>query len=126
MIPISVVMPAYNTPVDILREAVESILNQSFSEYEFIIVDDDSTKTETISYLNSLEDTRIRIIRNEANVGATKSLNIGFKAAKGQYIARMDSDDISLPNRLEKQFVFMESHSGMFWGSELALGSRHI
>lgn len=109
MITISVVMPTYNTPVDILREAVESILWQTFRDFEFIIIDDGSTN-DSVDYLNRLEDKRIRLIRNPENIGITKSLNIGFRAAQGKYIARMDSDDISLPARLEKQYAFMEIH----------------
>lgn len=109
MIPISVVMPTYNTDVPMLKEAVESILNQTFGEFEFIIIDDGSTN-ESTAYLDSLTDPRIRIIRNEINLGITKSLNIGFRTAKGKYIARMDADDISLPIRFEKQYAFMESY----------------
>lgn len=109
MISISVVMPAYNTPVVILREAVESILSQTFRDFEFIIIDDGSTN-DSVDYLNRLEDKRIRLIRNPENIGITKSLNIGFRAAQGKYIARMDSDDISLPTRFEKQYAFMERH----------------
>jgi len=109
MISISVVMPTYNTPVVILREAVESILWQTFKDFEFIIIDDGSTN-DSVDYLNSLEDKRIRLIRNPENIGITKSLNIGFRAAQGKYIARMDSDDISLPTRFEKQYAFMERH----------------
>lgn len=110
---ISVVMPTYNTPVSFLQEAVESILNQTFPDFEFIIVDDGSTN-ESVEYLNNIRDQRVRIIRNPVNIGITKSLNIGFKAAKGKYIARMDSDDISLPERFEKQYDFMESHPDVF------------
>ena len=106
---ISVVMPTYNVSVPILKEAVKSILNQSFREFEFIIIDDASTDG-TWDYLNSLDDKRLKLIRNETNLGITKSLNIGLRAAKGKYIARMDSDDISLPMRFEKQYKFMESH----------------
>ena len=95
-------MPVYNTPVDVLKEAVDSIVNQTFTKYEFIITDDYSTLSETEEYLKSLADSRIRIIKNPENLGITKSLNIAMRAAKGKYIARMDSDDISLPSRLEK------------------------
>lgn len=110
MISISVVMPTYNTPVAFLEEAVGSILSQTFSDFEFIIIDDGSTDDSRF-YLENLQDERIRLIQNPENFGITKSLNIGFKAAKGKYIARMDSDDISLPTRFEKQFAFMERHS---------------
>ena len=107
---ISVVMPTCNTPVVFLKEAVESILNQSFYDFEFIIIDDGSSN-EAPSYLDSLSDPRIRLIRSATNLGITKSLNIGFRAATGKYIARMDADDISLPDRLRIQFDFMESNS---------------
>ena len=106
---ISVVMPVYNTDVSILQEAVGSILGQTFQDFEFIIVDDCSSSPAR-DYLQALPDPRVRLLRNETNQGVTKSLNRGFRAAKGKYIARMDADDISLPQRLEKQYAFMESH----------------
>lgn len=109
MVTISVVMPVYNTPISFLKEAVDSILNQTVQDFEFIIVDDGSAN-EIKEYLEGLTDPRIRIIRNETNIGITKSLNIGFKTAHGQYIARMDADDISFPKRFEKQLAFMESN----------------
>ncbi len=106
---ISVVMSSYNTELSMLKEAVESILNQTFRDFEFLIIDDGSTDGSD-QYLKSLSDERVKIIQNPQNIGITKSLNIGFKAAKGKYIARMDADDISLPTRLEKQYEFMEAH----------------
>ena len=110
MIPISVVMPTYNTPAEYLKEAVESILKQTFSDFEFIIIDDCSSLEESVQYLDTLEDPRVKILRNSENLGITKSLNIGLEEAVGKYIARMDSDDISFPERLKKQYVFMETH----------------
>ncbi len=112
MVSVSVVMPTYNTPVPFLREAVDSILQQTFRDFEFIIIDDGSTD-DSVAYLQSLRDKRVRLIRNPKNLGISKSLNIGFRAAQGKYIARMDSDDISLPMRLEKQYAFMEKHPDM-------------
>ena len=109
MLSISVVMPTFNTDTEILKEAVDSILSQTFKDFEFIIIDDGSTDN-SVLYLDSLTDERIRLIRNTTNLGITKSLNIGLRAAKGKYIARMDSDDIALPTRFEKQFLFMETH----------------
>ena len=105
--PISVVMPVFNSQVSYLKEAVDSILTQTFKDFEFIIIDDGSTGN-CREYLESLSDPRIRIIHNEENLGITKSLNIGLREARGKYIARMDDDDISLPFRFEKQFAFME------------------
>ena len=109
LVAVSVVMPVFNTPVSILKEAVDSILYQSCHDFEFIIIDDGSDG-ETAAYLKSLSDSRIKILCNEENVGITKALNIGFQAAQGKYIARMDADDISCKERLEKQYTFMESH----------------
>ena len=106
---VSVVMPVYNTPISYLREATESILQQTYTDFEFIIVDDHSNE-ETVGYLSSLTDARIRILRNSENLGITKSLNKGFAVASGKYIARMDADDISVPTRLEKQVRFMEDN----------------
>ena len=85
---ISVVMPTYNTSVSFLKEAVDSILNQTFQDFEFIIIDDGSIN-DTPEYLRSLTDSRVRVIRNNENIGITKSLNIGFNKARGKYIARM-------------------------------------
>ncbi len=109
MATISVVMPVYNTAVPFLQESIDSILNQTLRDFEFIIIDDASTN-DAKEYLDGLTDPRIRLIRNETNIGITKSLNIGFKAARGKYIARMDGDDVSFPERFEKQVTFMESH----------------
>ena len=106
---ISVVMPNYNTPIDYLKTAVESILSQTYKDFEYIIVDDRSTD-DSYEYLKSLTDPRIRVIRNKNNLGITKTLNVGFDLAQGEYIARMDSDDIALPDRLETQLRFMDDH----------------
>lgn len=104
---ISVIMPNYNTPIEMLERAVNSILEQTYRNFEFIIVDDCSTD-ESYDYLKTLDDSRIKLIRNDHNMGVTKTLNIAMTYANGEYIARMDSDDISLPNRLERQLAFME------------------
>ena len=125
MVSISVVMPTYNTEVPILREAVESILSQTFRDFEFIIIDDGSDN-DSPEYLKSLEDQRVRLIQNPENMGITKSLNIGFKEAKGKYIARMDSDDIAVPVRLERQFAFMERHPAVIaCGSNIEFFGAH-
>ena len=108
-IDISVIMATYNTEIPVLKEAVDSILNQTFRDFEFLIIDDGSTNGSD-AYLKSIQDERVRIIWNPQNIGVTKSLNVGLKQAKGKYIARMDADDVSLPTRLETQFAFMEAH----------------
>jgi len=92
-----------------LREAIDSILNQTFTDFEFLIVNDGSTDR-TAEILRSYDDARIKIINNEENIGLTKSLNKGLGMARGEYIARMDADDVAIPERLEKEFEFMESH----------------
>lgn len=105
---VSVVMSVYNGK-KYLREAVESILNQTFRDFEFIIVDDGSCDN-TLEILKDYaeKDSRIKIIKNEKNIGLTKSLNKAIQEAKGEYIARMDADDISLPERLKAQMLAME------------------
>jgi glycosyltransferase involved in cell wall biosynthesis/GT2 family glycosyltransferase len=105
---ISVIMSVYNDE-KYLKEAVESILNQTYSDFEFIIVNDGSTDN-TKKILHQFSDPRIKIINNEKNIGLTKSLNIALKSARGEYIARMDGDDISHPLRFEKQVAFLEKH----------------
>lgn len=105
---VSAIMSVYNA-ADYLREAIDSILNQSFTSFEFIIVDDCSSDG-SAGIVESLSDPRIRLIRNDVNLGLAKSLNTALGLARGDYIARMDSDDVSLPRRLEKQVAFMDSH----------------
>src|SRR3990167_8047602 len=105
---ISVIMSVYNgTPF--LEEAVESILKQTYKNFEFIIVDDASTD-ETWKYLKFLNDQRIKLLKNTKNLGLAASLNIALRQAKGDYIARMDADDVSLPRRLETQLEFLEKN----------------
>ena len=99
---ISVIMTVYNTEEKYLREAIESVLNQTFSDFEFIIVDDGSTNN-AVEVVKSYRDERIKLVLNGKNLGMAKSSNIGLEMAQGEYIARMDSDDISLPERFEKQ-----------------------
>lgn len=103
---ISVVMPVYNGE-KYLREAIDSILNQTYNNFEFIILNDGSTdKTEEI--ILSYDDTRIVYVKNEENLQIVKTLNKGVSLAKGKYIARMDADDVSQPDRFKKQIQFME------------------
>ena len=104
---ISVLMSVYNGE-RYLREAVDSILAQTFEDFEFIIIDDGSTDS-TRAILESYDDPRIVIMHHE-NIGLTKSLNRGLAMARGELIARMDADDVSKPERFEKQVEFMEAH----------------
>lgn len=106
---ISVVMSVFNGDA-FLSQAVESILSQTFRDFEFIIIDDGSTdKSAEILSDYATRDTRIRIISHE-NKGRATSLNIGIAHAKADYIARMDADDISLPTRFGQQIAFLERH----------------
>ncbi len=105
---ISVVMSVYNG-ASFLKEAMDSILNQTFKNFEFIIVNDCS-KDRTKNILSSYSDSRIKLIENKKNIGLAASLNKAIKLANGIYIARMDDDDIAMPDRFEKQHSFLESH----------------
>lgn len=105
---VTVLMSVYNGE-RYLNEAIESILAQTFTDFEYLIIDDASTDR-TPEILCSYGDLRIRIVTNEENFGLTKTLNKGLSLARGEYIARMDADDISMPNRLRKQFNFMEKN----------------
>lgn len=106
---ITVLMSVYNTNEEYLREAIESILNQTMREFEFIIIND-ASNLQTAEILKQYKDERIVRIDNDVNLGLTASLNKGLLIAKGKYIARMDSDDISVPKRLEWQYQYMEEH----------------
>ncbi len=92
-----------------LREAVESILGQRFRDYEFIIIDDGSTDASR-EIISCYDDRRIRLMVNEANLGLPVSLNKGIRSARGEYIARQDADDVSLPDRLELQTAYLDAH----------------
>jgi len=106
---ISVVMPAYNTE-QYISEAIESILNQTFKDFEFIIIDDASTdNTWGIIQKYAKNDNRIIPLKNKENLKLSKTLNKGIAVSKGKYIVRMDADDISFPDRLEKQVKLMEA-----------------
>ena len=106
---VSVIMPTYNAE-RYIREAIESIISQTYSNWELLIVDDgstDSTRKIIEEYVKA--DDRVRLIEGKRK-GIGGALNLGMEMAEGNYIARMDADDISLPMRLEKQVEFMEGH----------------
>ena len=106
---VSVLMSVYNGE-RYLRYAIESILVQTFTNFEFIIVDDYSTDR-TPEILDQYTDPRIVRLKNDTNLGLTKSLNRGLAVARGQYVARQDADDVSLPERFERQGLYLETHS---------------
>ncbi len=103
---ISVIMSVYNGE-KYLGEAIDSVLGQTFTDFDFIIVNDGSTDGSP-GIIQSYRDERIRVINNEKNIGLTKSLNKAIKESDGEYIARQDADDISLPERFEEQVWFLE------------------
>lgn len=103
---ISVVMSVFNGE-KYLEEAVESVLNQTFNNFEFIIVNDNSNDN-SLELLNNYMDPRIEIINNRVNLGLTKSLNKALDRAKGEYVARMDADDICMLDRFQKQVDYLD------------------
>ena len=107
---VSVLMCVYNTKKEYLQEAIDSILNQTHRNIEFIIINDCSTLSETNILLDSYADPRIKVIKNEVNLGLTKSLIKGIDCCTARYIARMDSDDIAYVNRIEKQLAYMKKY----------------
>jgi yveO len=107
---VTVLMSVYNANLKELNEAVTSILNQTYKNFEFLIIND-GTKNGEKQLIESYNDNRIRIIDNEKNMGLEKSLNKGIENAKGKYIIRMDADDISHIDRIDKQLKFIKEHS---------------
>ena len=117
-------MPVYNGE-KFLREAIDSILSQTFSDFEFIIVDDGSTDN-SLNIIRSYTDPRIRVIENKRNLGGSASRNKGIKMSRGKYIAVMDADDISLPGRFARQLAFMDAnpHIGVCGTQREDFGNR--
>lgn len=109
---VSIIMPSYNT-APYIKETIQSVLNQTYEDWELLIVDDCSTDN-TDEVLDEIHDPRIRIFKNECNSGAAVSRNRALREAKGQWIAYLDSDDLWMPEKLEKQIEFMESHGYTF------------
>jgi glycosyltransferase involved in cell wall biosynthesis len=105
---VSIVMPVYNAEA-YLAEAINSILSQSFSNFELLILNDGS-KDSSGDLIRSFSDPRIRYLENDGNRGVIFTLNRGIQSCKAPLLARMDADDIALPDRIEKQFEFMQTH----------------
>lgn len=110
---VSVLMSVYMEPENYIKKAVESILKQTYSNIEFIIILDNPDNKKAIDYLRNVEkkDERIKFLINKDNMGLPKSLNKGLKIAKGKYIARMDADDISKKNRIEKELEYLKKNN---------------
>ncbi|MDP8098748.1 glycosyltransferase family 2 protein [Pasteurella atlantica] len=108
---VSVIIPCYNCELYV-EEAVRSIINQTYQNLEILVINDGSSdKTESILLKLSEEDSRVKYIKNKENIRLIATLNKGLSLANGEYIARMDADDISLPSRIEKQVAFLEENS---------------
>lgn len=107
---VSVLMPVYNTREDYLRSAIESILDQTFTDFEFIIINDGSTEIDPTPIVKSYKDSRIKYYKNSKNKGLVFTRNRLMALATGEFIAWMDSDDISLPHRLATQLKYFVNH----------------
>ena len=105
---VTVIMPAYNV-APYIEEAVESVLRQSFSDFELLIIDDGSSDG-THEVISRMSDSRIRKVRNESNIGLAATLNKGLSMAQTEYIARFDGDDLASPQWLEKNVGFLDNH----------------
>lgn len=105
---VNVLMPVYNGE-KYLREAIESILNQTYKDFTFIIIDDGSTD-QSVSIIDSYSDNRIKFYKNTENLKLISTLNKGLALCDAEYIVRMDADDISLPTRIEEQVKFMDAN----------------
>ncbi len=111
---VSTIMSVYNAR-QFLDESIQGILSQTFKDFEFIIINDGSTDNSLNIIKNyAKQDKRIILIENKKNIGLTKSLNKGLRITRGKYIARIDADDIALPERLEKQYKYLEEHQDIF------------
>lgn len=110
---VSIIMPSYNT-ANYIEESVKSVIAQTYSDWELIIVDDCSTDNTDAVVSPFLTDPRIKYFKNEKNSGAAVSRNRALREAKGKWIAFLDSDDLWLPEKLQKQIAFMESHGYHF------------
>ena len=109
-------MSVFKTDIGWLKQSISSILGQTFSDFEFIIINDSINDSDIERVLNFYKkrDKRVILVKNKKNIGLTKALNVGLGLAKGKYIARMDADDISFPDRLGKQFNYLEAKNNIF------------
>ncbi len=108
-------MSVYNEDISFLKESIESILCQTYKNFEFIIVCDNPSNERIVNQLKEYarSDNRIIVHLNSQNIGLTKSLNVGLRICKGKYVARMDADDVALPNRLLRQVEFLEKNNSI-------------
>ena len=106
---VTVLMTVYNG-VSFLRDAIESVLGQTFDDFEFLIIDDASTD-ESVRFIRAYDDARIRLVLNSPNIGQAASLNKGLEHARGEYVARLDQDDACLPDRLQAQVKLLDERA---------------
>lgn len=113
MVETSVIMATYKEDIIFLKQSIESILNQTYKDFEYIIILDNPENQKHIQLINEYakKDQRIRFYINDKNMGIQKTANRGLSLAKGKYICRMDADDISLPDRIEKQIAFLNDNN---------------
>jgi len=109
---VSILLPVYNGE-KFLDETLKSIFNQTFKDFEFIIINDKSTDN-SLKIIKNYKDARIMLINNKKNMGFAGSLNIGLKKARGKYIASCNQDDISHPKRIEIEFNYLENNPHIF------------
>lgn len=107
---VSVLIPLYNTPESFLRETIDSVLNQTFRDYELLLLNDSPNNTELAEVVASYKDERIRYACNERNYGIAVSRNKLLEMAKGEYVAVLDHDDVAMPERLAKQVAYLDAH----------------
>lgn len=107
---VSVLIPLYNTPESFLRETIDSVLNQTFRDYELLLLNDSPNNTELEEIIASYKDERIRYACNERNYGIAESRNKLLEMAKGEYVAVLDHDDVAMPERLAKQVAYLDAH----------------
>lgn len=112
---VSVIMSAYNEPIEWIEEAIQSVLNQTYKNIEFIIILDnpENKKLDKVIKDYKDKDKRIKYFTNEKNIGLTRTLNIGLEKATGDYIARMDADDICMVNRIEEQINYLTENNSV-------------
>ncbi|CAI3796517.1 glycosyltransferase family 2 protein [Rheinheimera sp. MM224] len=110
---VSVIMPAYNV-AGYIAESIQSVIAQSFQQWELLIVDDRSTDDTVNVVQQYANDSRIKLIQNDKNLGGAGSRNVAIKAAQGRYIAFLDSDDLWAPEKLERQLAFMHEKKADF------------
>jgi len=112
MVETSVIMATYKESIECLKQSIESIINQTYNDFEFIIILDNPDNKEHIAFINDYvcKDERIKFYINDKNMGLTNTLNRGLKLAEGKYICRMDADDVSMPDRIEKQLHYLNQY----------------